>query len=98
MYGRYGSDNPAWCGGNYRYSPGFYQIRGSILERDNDTCQLCGKDGDNVHHINYFRKDNDPLNLVVLCHQCHMGTNNGTDNRARWQDYFTCYQRRVRSD
>ena len=88
MYGRYGPLNPAWRGGCYRYIRAFEQIRPQILERDDNTCQLCNKPGDNIHHINYERLDNDPGNLVTLCHRCHMGTNNGDENRANWQAYF----------
>lgn len=88
MYGRYGSLNPAWQGGCYRYVRAFEQTRPEILERDNYTCQLCGEPGDNVHHINYERLNNDPGNLITLCHKHHMGTNNGDKNRASWQAYF----------
>jgi len=97
MHGRRGDKHPNWKGGSYCYSPEFYQVRDAILERDGGICQLCGSQGIDVHHINYFRDDNDPVNLITLCHRCHMGTNNGTENRARWQDYFT-YLRRVRGD
>lgn len=88
MYGRYGPLNPAWRGGHYRYSPGFERIRRAILERDNHTCRLCEEPGNNVHHIDYNRSNNDPLNLITLCHHCHMGTNNGDQNRAKWQEFF----------
>ncbi len=88
MYGRYGPLNPSWRGGTYGYVEAFRRVRGDILERDNHTCQLCGEPGDNVHHINYERLNNDPGNLVTLCHKHHMGTNNGGENRASWQAYF----------
>ena len=88
MYGKYGPLNPNWTGGTYGYVEAFRRIRKHILERDNHTCQLCGELGDNVHHINYKRLNNDPGNLITLCHKHHMGTNNGDKNRASWQAYF----------
>jgi hypothetical protein len=49
-----------------------------VVERDNYTCQECGKRhfpiknyGINVHHINHNNKDNRMENLQVLCVGCH---------------------------
>ncbi len=45
-----------------------------IRERDNHTCQLCGKPGHDVDHIIpwYISHDNSPSNLRVLCHRCNL--------------------------
>jgi hypothetical protein len=50
--------------------------RNRVLERDNYTCQHCGKTNDlAAHHISYW--SNDPVNRVnvdngiTLCRKCH---------------------------
>ena len=48
-------------------------MRGEIYERDNMTCQLCGKtdlENPNIHHIipNGLASHN---NLITLCKHCH---------------------------
>lgn len=64
-------------------------LRRAIRERDNYICQLCGKlQGDHahdVHHIDYNKKDCDPLNLITLCHGCNAKANS---NREFWTNYF----------
>ena len=68
------------------------ELKEYIRQRDNNTCQLCGrveeKDGRAlcVHHINYDKEDLFELNLITLCRGC-----NGRVNSRRdfWKDYFT---------
>lgn len=61
----------------------------SIRERDNFTCQVCGKLQQNitfpVHHIDYNKKNCDPENLITLCSSCHSATNS---HRRHWKNYF----------
>lgn len=52
------------------------RIRGDILQRDNFTCQLCGKWGGSKLHIHHILKriqgGTDHLdNLITLCPKCH---------------------------
>jgi len=53
-------------------------LREKIRDRDNYTCQLCGKsqyDCDrslSVHHIDFDKNNNDPDNLITLCRHCHL--------------------------
>lgn len=66
-------------------------LRHQIRKRDNFTCQNCGKHQDNtgtlhVHHIDYNKFNNDPLNLIALCVTCHGQTNWATEV---WQEKFT---------
>ncbi len=60
-------------------------LRRSIRERDHYTCQICGREGYPVHHIDYDKKNNDPENLITLCKRCHPKTNH---NRKFWIKYF----------
>jgi len=49
------------------------KVRVSILKRDNYICQICKKEGREVHHI--IPKINgggdNPENLITLCFDCH---------------------------
>lgn len=47
--------------------------RDKRIEIDKGICQMCGGDGSEVHHFNYYRLgDEDPYkDLVLLCPSCH---------------------------
>jgi len=79
-----GPNSPAWLGGNLRnlYAWAFNEeLKEEVRRRDFYKCQLCGvpqaecKTALSVHHINYNKKDSDPLNLITLCVSCHSRTN-----------------------
>lgn len=69
-----------------RYFPKLGQWRDNVLNRDNCTCQCCGKKGIvhnsivkeqlHAHHINSFKENKelriDITNGITLCLQCHM--------------------------
>lgn len=73
-----GENNLRWRGGvNNGYPREFVQIKDFIKERDNYTCQICGKAvyrsrHGHVHHMDGNREHNDPENLVLLCSSCHL--------------------------
>ena len=67
-----------WRGGNsYKFrGKDWGRLRRLILERDNHTCQSCGKYKAprlSVHHIIEWREeeDNSLTNLITLCNSCH---------------------------
>jgi hypothetical protein len=60
-------------------------LRRSIRERDHYLCQLCWNEGYPVHHIDYCKKNCNPLNLITLCKSCHDKTNH---NRKKWKRFF----------
>lgn len=74
-----GPNNPAWKGGvaDWPYSPEWKRIARSIRQRDKWTCQDCGEQRKrwgvhlHVHHIDEDKFNNDPANLISLCHLCH---------------------------
>lgn len=79
---RAGEASPQWVGGITTYrGKGWLIQRARAIERDNGTCQACGKHiGSSipVHHIRPFRlfqsveAANALENLVCLCQSCHM--------------------------
>lgn len=95
-----GSNSPNWQGGTSDneayYSFEFRRARIQVKERDNYTCQLCGKIEEDevlelgrglaVHHIDYIVTDNhDPSNLITLCCRCNSKVN---FNRDYWMKFF----------
>ena len=69
------------------YPPGWTRFfKKEIRERDNHICGLCDKKGSkDIHHIDYNKKNLDPMNLIILCKTCHSKTNG---NREAWTAYF----------
>lgn len=71
-----GDGNPNWVGGSSRYrGSGWERLRETVYERDNYTCQKCGKTNGKIHahHIVPYRvsRDNSLTNLITLCVSCH---------------------------
>lgn len=86
-----GSNSYMWKGGIsfLPYPREFYEIADSIRDRDNHVCQLCGvpENGKKhpVHHIDYDKQNNSPLNLITLCVSHNTKMNK---NREQWIKYF----------
>lgn len=67
-----------------------------IRERDNYTCQLCGKEGYIVDHILPWKVSHDSTisNLRVLCHSCNLKTRrvnkraNPYTTPGQWEAYI----------
>jgi hypothetical protein len=86
--------NGMWQGGK-SFEPYSFEwtenLRKLIRQRDNYTCQLCGKTQRQnsrklcVHHIDYNKKNCNPNNLITLCNICHNKTN---IRREYWIKYF----------
>jgi len=68
-----------------KYPLEFFRIRNKILKRDNYTCQKCNKYGNDVHHIDYNKENNQEDNLICLCRRCNIKVN---CNRDYWFAYF----------
>jgi len=83
--GMRGDKSQSWKGGiaPNPYPLGFSaKLRKKIRVRDGHACVVCGLAGQNVHHIDYNKKNNMPSNLVTLCSSCHGSTNH---KRGHWQ-------------
>ena len=83
-----GEKNHRWLGGKSfePYTVNWTDtLKKSIRERDHYTCQICLGCGDNVHHIDYDKKNCNPDNLITLCVSCHAKTN---IHRKYWKEYF----------
>jgi len=62
------------------------ELKNSIRKRDKYICAICKKYGNEIHHINYDKKESFPYNLITLCHSCHTKTGY---NRMFWELMFT---------
>lgn len=83
-----GENSSLWCGGKSfePYSKDWTKLLRKIIRgRDGYICQLCGKHGNDVHHIDYDKKNCNPNNLIILCRACHRKTN---FNRQYWTKYI----------
>ncbi len=83
-----GSKSHFWKGGKSfeEYTFNWTQLlKKGIRNNDCFTCQLCEGDGNNVHHIDYDKKNCDLENLITLCRSCHTKTN---FNRTYWTNFF----------
>ena len=80
----YGMTHKKWNKWNREYS----KVRPLILERDNNTCQICKGKSDKlfkkkfqiiVHHITKVKDGgtNEPNNLVTLCQLCNIAVDHG---------------------
>lgn len=62
----------------------FSQIRRRVISERWNSCESCGRDKVNIHwtcpvqihHIDWDSENNSPINLQVLCPNCHSLTNN----------------------
>lgn len=89
-----GDKNPRWLGGISAEPYGWNfseELKEEVRQRDGHRCQLCGVPQMEctkklpVHHIDYDKKNSDPLNLVALCVPCNSKVN---ANREHWTAYF----------
>lgn len=91
-----GEKNCNWMGGPAigDYSLEFNEeFKTRIRERDNNTCQLCGKNQEenrrrlDVHHIRYDRENDcsDENDFTTLCAGCNTKVNG---NREDWTMFF----------
>lgn len=83
-----GENCPAWRGGkSFEPYPSDFntRLKSKIKSRDKGLCARCGEPGIDVHHIDYDKNNNNPINLILLCKRCHGATN---ANRKLWQEVF----------
>lgn len=90
-----GPGNPNWKGGK-SFEPYCHEftieLKNYIKERDKYKCQNPFCEGKSirlaVHHIDYKKKNCDPLNLITVCNCC-----NSTANKDR--EWWTCLYREI---
>lgn len=92
-YGKVGGLAFNWQGGKSfeLYLPEFNkELRNFIKNRDFHICQTpncINTENLHIHHMDYNKKNNNPENLITLCHSCHSKTN-GKNNRLYWFKYY----------
>lgn len=68
----------------------YYDCRKVVFKRDNNTCQICGGIGTDIHHIVEMYKDKnkwfDPNNGITLCKSCH--DTRVSKREEEWESYF----------
>jgi len=47
-------------------------LRDEILKEFNHRCAMCGADQPQIHHIDSDPSNNDEMNLIPLCPNCHL--------------------------
>jgi YHS domain-containing protein len=83
-----GPNSPHWRGGvSFEpYSPEFNKaLKRRIRERDKYTCAICGGSGQQIHHIDGDKGNNDETNLITLCNRCH---GHVTVQHKEWEPYL----------
>ena len=93
---RSGEKSSTWNGGidsdGYVRSKFNNKLKEYIRERDDNTCQECGKKNAqngkalDVHHIDYDKLNNITSNLISLCNKCH--TKTSVKDREFWYVHF----------
>lgn len=90
-----GEKSHSWKGGISKVPYCFEfdkQFKEKIKERDDYVCQECGQAESalgyslHIHHIDYDKKNNLPVNLISLCRKCHSKTN---FNRVQWIPFLS---------
>ena len=77
------------------YGPEFDSaLKEQIRFRDSYKCQECGCTqiengrGLDIHHIDYDKMNNKPINLISLCRHCHGLTNSRKKDRTFWVQHY----------
>lgn len=98
--GKLGNKTFFWCGGISKIKKNYTipeELREQIRKRDNYRCQQCFRHQDELftktgrkrkldtHHIDFDETNDNPNNLISLCHVCH---NQTQFNRKNWIKYF----------
>jgi 5-methylcytosine-specific restriction endonuclease McrA len=68
------------------YPEKYFRIRLKILKRDRYICGICGRYGNQVHHIDYNKKNNNEDNLMCSCRKCNNKVN---FNRPYWKEFLS---------
>ena len=62
------------------------KTRRNVKDRAGDKCQVCGRNGKDIHHINKDRTNNRLSNLIFLCPTCHDEADRGHPPQQRLRE------------
>ncbi len=54
-----------------------------VLKEFNHLCSVCGAPKPQIHHIDEDRENNDPLNILPLCPNCHLTDQHNPTSKIR---------------
>jgi 5-methylcytosine-specific restriction endonuclease McrA len=92
IYSSKGENNVNWKGGVSEYRDHYKMklVRIEKLKQEKGLCEVCGKLGYEVHHIDESKDNHNPENLILLCHKCHMRFFHSNTNKSkRYVSKFT---------
>ena len=74
---------------NQKFDIIYEELYSYICTRDNYVCQICGKQGSELHHIEMKSEGgkNFANNLILLCPMCHRGQD-GIHGKTTVSKYF----------
>ena len=55
-------------------------VQNAVLKEFNHRCAFCGKDRPHLHHIDEDPSNNDALNIIPLCPNCHVTDQHDASN------------------
>lgn len=88
-----GKNNPRWNGGKSEYKDHYLMklARKEKIKKTNGLCEICGKKGFHVHHLDGSKNNHNINNLQFLCTKCHGKTyhNNGKPSEHKKKYGFT---------
>jgi 5-methylcytosine-specific restriction endonuclease McrA len=78
------ANNPNWRGGTSDYPNHTLMKKNRILklQQTEGLCEICKKQGEQIHHKDGSKDNHNIENLILLCHKCHIIIHSGRQNKT----------------